>query len=378
MQNGQVVRDAQTWYLQRRPEILRLFERQIYGRSPGRPEDQWFELVETSGDALEGKAIRKQVSVHLTKNADGPKIDLLMYLPASAAKKVPVFLCFSFFSLQRVMDDPAIHLQQEWRPDHTRHEGSVRAKSKSFQIDEVISRGYGIAVIYYGQIDPDFDGGLPYGVRAGYLPTGKTTLDPDGWGTIGAWAWGASRALDYLQTDAQVDGKRVAIMGHSRLGKTALWAGANDTRFAMVVACSSGRGGASLARRDFGESIGDLAQRFGYQFCGNFQKYSHHENDMPVDTHELLGLIAPRPLYLATASEDLHSDPRGEFEAAIAAGPIYSLLGAKPLEVLDPPPLDAAVMDDIGYHCHTGKHEVTALDWKHILEFADLKFGQAQ
>jgi hypothetical protein len=232
--------------------------------------------------------------------------------------------------------------------------------------------------MYYGQIDPDFDGGLPYGVRDAYLPPGEKAFAADEWGTIAAWAWGASRAMDYLQTDPQVDGRRVAIMGHSRLGKTTLWTGANDIRFAMVVACSSGRGGASLARRDYGESIGDLAQRFGYQFCGNFQKYARHENDMPVDTHELLGLIAPRPLYLATASEDLHSDPRGEFEAAIAAGPIYKLLGARPLEVLDPPPLDAAVMDDIGYHCHAGKHEVTALDWKHILEFADLKFGGSQ
>ena len=259
--------------------------------------------------------------------------------------------------------------------DHTRHPGEIREKSTSYRIDEVLKHGYGIAVIYYAQIDPDFAGGLPYGVRANYLPPGQEAFAPDQWGTIAAWAWGASRAMDYLQTDPQVDGSRIAIMGHSRLGKTALWTGAMDTRFAMVVACSSGRGGASLARRDFGESIGDLAQRFGYQFCGNFQKYAGHENDMPVDTHELLGLIAPRPLYLATASEDLHSDPRGEFEAAVAAGPIYSLLGARPLRVLDPPPLDTAVMDDIGYHCHTGKHEVTPLDWQHILEFADLKFG---
>jgi hypothetical protein len=377
LQNGQPVRDAQTWYSQRRPEILRMFESQIYGRAPGHPADESFEVFENNPNALDGKAIRKQITVHLSKQMDGPKIDILMYLPAHATGKVPVFLCFNFFPLQRVLDDRAIRLQDEWMRDHTRHPGQAREKSKSYQIDEVLKHGYGIAVIYYAQIDPDFDGGLPYGVRAAYLPPGEKAFAPDQWGTIATWAWGASRAMDYLQTDPQVDGSRIAIMGHSRLGKTALWTGAIDTRFAMVVACSSGRGGASLARRDFGESIGDLAQRFGYQFCGNFQKYAGHETDMPVDTHELLGLIAPRPLYLATASEDLHSDPRGEFEAAVAAGPIYSLLGARPLEVLDPPPLDKAVMDDIGYHCHTGKHEVTPLDWKHILEFADLKFGSS-
>jgi hypothetical protein len=208
-----------------------------------------------------------------------------------------------------------------------------------------------------------------------YANAGQTQLAPDEWGTIAAWAWGASRAMDYLQTDPQVDGSRIAIMGHSRLGKTALWTGASDPRFALVVACSSGRGGASLARRNFGESIGDLGLRYGYQFDGNFQKYGAHPTTMPVDTHELIGLVAPRPLYLATASLDLHSDPRGEFEAAVAAGPIYELLGERGLGTNVWPPLDTSIGEDIGYHCHTGKHEVTPLDWKLILQFADRKFG---
>ena len=374
LENGKPVRDSKTWFEQRRPEIYRLFETEIYGKAPPRPADESFEVAESSDDALGGKAIRKQVEIHLNSQADGPKIDMLMYLPAGASKPVPVFLCFTFFPLQTVMDDPAIRLQEGWRPDHTRGP-TTRSTSTSFQIDEVLAHGFGIAVLYYSQIDPDFAGGLTHGIRAMYLPAGHTAFAPDEWGSIAAWAWGASRAMDYLQTDPQVDGKRIAIMGHSRLGKTALWTGASDTRFAMVVACSSGRGGASLARRNYGESIGDLALHFPYQFCGNFQKYANHENDMPVDTHELLGLIAPRPLYLATASLDLHSDPRGEFEAAVAAGPIYRLLGGRPLEVNDPPLLDTAVMDDIGYHCHTGKHEVTPFDWKMILKFADVKFG---
>ena len=195
-----------------------------------------------------------------------------MYLPANAEGRVPLFLCFSFFPLQRVSDDPTIRLQDEWDRDHTRHPGKIRENSPSFPIEEILKHGYGFAAIYYSQIDPDFAAGLPFGVRAAYLPAGQTRFAPDQWGTIAAWAWGASRAMDYLQTDPQVDPMRIAIMGHSRLGKTALWTGAADPRFAMVVACSSGRGGASLARRNYGESIGDLGLHFGYQFCGNFQK----------------------------------------------------------------------------------------------------------
>jgi len=371
--DGRPVRDARTWFGERRPEIFRLFESEIYGKAPGRPAEESFEIAESSDDALKGAARRKQVVIHLSGAANGPAVDMLMYLPAHYTERVPLFLCMSFFPLQRVSDEPAIRLQDEWDRNHARQPGKLRANSPSFPIQEILGRGYGFAVIYYSQIDPDFDGGLPQGVRAAYLPPGKTRPASDEWGTIAAWAWGASRAMDYLQTDPDVDPARIAIMGHSRLGKTALWTGAADPRFAMVVACSSGRGGASLARRNFGESIGDLGQRYGYQFCGNFQKYGAHVTDMPVDSHELLGLIAPRPLYLATASLDLHSDPTGEFEAAVAAGPIYQLLGARGLETIAPPPLDTAIMHDIGYHCHTGKHEVTALDWAKILQFADLK-----
>jgi hypothetical protein len=375
LNDGEIVKDSQTWFERRRPEILSAFEHEIYGRAPGRPEGESFEVVET-GAAFGGTAIRKQIVVHLGPSAGDRKLDAVLYLPAGATKPSPVILCFSFYPLQWATQDPAVKIQYDW--DLSTHR--VPAKNnpdiaRSFHIDWVLAHGYGIAIIYYQQIDPDSAAGLPKGIRAAYLPPGETKPHPDEWGTISAWAWGASRTLDYLQTDPQVDGSRVAIMGHSRLGKTALWTGAIDPRFAMVIACSSGRGGASLARRNYGESIGDLAQRFSWQFCGNFQKYAHHETDMPVDSHELIGLIAPRPIFLATASLDLHSDPMGEWDAAVAAGPIYEMLGKRGLEAVSPPPLDVAIMHDIGYHCHTGKHEVTPLDWQHILQFADLHFG---
>jgi hypothetical protein len=376
LSDGEAVKDARTWMSRRRPEILGLFEREIYGQAPGRPEGESFEVVE-HGEAFGGTAQRKQIVVHLGQG--DRKFNVVLYLPAAAQKPVPVILCFSFYPLQWATQDPAVKMQYD-RDLYTRRiaPGNNPNIAKSFHIDWVLAHGYGIAIVYYQEIDPDFAGGLTNGVRAGYLPAGQTNLNPDQWGTIAAWAWGASRAMDYLQTDAQVDGGRVAIMGHSRLGKTALWTGAIDPRFSMVFACSSGRGGASLARRNFGESIGDLAQRYGYQFCGNFQKYAHHEIDMPVDSHELIGLIAPRPIFLATASHDLHYDPMGEWYAAIAAGPIYELLGKQGLGTVSPPALDSAIMHDIGYHCHSGKHEVTALDWQHILQFADMHWGSAK
>lgn len=378
LNDGETVKDSQTWFSRRRPEILSEFEHEIYGRAPGRPAGESFEVVE-SGPAFGGKAVRKQIVVHLGPKPKDRKINVVLYLPAVAQRPSPVILCFSFYPLQWVTQDPAVQAQYDWDEfTHRIPPGNNPNIAKSFHIDWVLAHGYGIAIIYYQEIDPDFAGGLTHGVRADYLRPGTTTLERDEWGTIAAWAWGASRAMDYLQTDSEVDGSRIAIMGHSRLGKSALWTGAIDPRFAMVFACSSGRGGASLARRNFGESIGDLAQRYGYQFCGNFQKYAHHETEMPVDSHELIGLIAPRPIYLGTASLDLHSDPTGEWDAAVAAGPIYQLLGKRGLEAVSPPPPDVAIMHDIGYHCHTGKHQVTELDWQHILEFADMHWGPAK
>jgi hypothetical protein len=374
--NGQPVQDAKTWYDQRRPEILKLFEMNVYGRAPGRPEGESFEVFESNAPAFSGKAIRRQVTIHFAGRKEG--LDILMYLPANPSKPVPLFLCLSFQPLQLVMDDPAIRLQDSWDREHVRHPGSKRAQSPAFEIDQVLDHGFGIAVIYYCQIEPDFAGGLPYGVRSMYLPAGHSDVQPDEWGSVAAWAWGASRAMDYLQTDPQVDARHIAIMGHSRLGKTAMWTGASDTRFAMVIACSSGRGGASLSRRNFGETVANLTKKYGYQFCANYRGYANHIADLPVDSHELLGLIAPRPVYLATASLDLHSDPMGEFQAAVAAGPIYQLLGASGLGVDGMPSLDVPIMHDIAFHCHTGKHEVTPFDWQQILKFADMKLKPSE
>jgi hypothetical protein len=372
--NGDRVRDPQTWMEKRRPEIFRAFEAEFYGRSPERPRDLHWEVTE-SGRWLDGKAIRKQVTVYFSAKKDGPRENILIYLPADAKGPVPVFLCLNFTGNQRVSSDPAIELPMLWNREHTqqtRAPESSRADSPGWPVEKILARGYGLATIFYQEIDPDFAGGLPYGVRALYLKPGQTEPAPDEWGTISAWGWGLSRAMDYLETDRAVDAKRVGIVGYSRLGKTVLWAGARDTRFAAVFAGGSGEGGAALARRNYGETVKDMNARFLYQFAKNHAKYDD-PSTLPFDSHELLALLAPRPFYLATAEEDRWSDPRGEFLAAIAAGPVYKLFGKHGLDTDQMPAVGQSIMRDIGIHYRPGKHEQTAYEWDQYLAFADMR-----
>ena len=377
LKNGKPVRDARTWYSKRRPEIIEMFETQQYGRAPGRPADESFEIVDPGTPALNGKAIRKQVTIYLAKEKAGPSIDLLIYLPAAASKPVPMFFSINFGVVQNAVDDPGIKPETAWDPKtNTRTTPPAGRGFGRINAEALLDAGFGVATYYYGDVDPDYPAGFPNGIRARYLKPGQTDRAADDWGSIAAWAWGMSRVEDYFETDKSIDAKRVVIHGVSRLGKTVMWAGAHDQRFAAVIASCSGEGGAALSHRNYGETIAHLTAptRFPYQFAANYAKYGGFPDKAPMDANLLIALIAPRPLLLQTGSSDSWSDPKGEFLAAVAAGKVYRLLGKEDLGTDMWPDAGQPIFHDLSYYMHEGGHGMVASDWGIYLEFLKKTF----
>jgi hypothetical protein len=376
--DGTRITAAAEWKSKRRPELLKLFETEVYGRAPREKPKLGFHIDSEDRNALGGKGVRKEVTILVSTSRGKLPLHLLLYAPKSE-RAVPAFLGLNFLGNQSAHTDPEIRMSDAWisgKPEsgiinHNATEASRGAEASRWQIDEVIGRGYAVATMCCGDIDPDFDDGFQNGVHPLFYREGQSKPQPEEWGTIAAWAWGLSRALDYLETDKLIDAKHVAVIGHSRLGKTALWAAATDLRFAIAISNNSGCGGAALSKRIFGETVGMINEHFPHWFCGNFHKYSGHEGQLPVDQHELIALIAPRPVYVASASQDKHADPRGEFLSARAADPVYRLFGLAGVGTDDMPPVDRPIGDAIHYHIRTGKHDITAYDWQQYLDFAD-------
>jgi hypothetical protein len=374
--NGTPVPDSRSWFEKRRPEIVKLFEENQYGRMPGRPGDMSFDVFDRATPAFEGKAVRRQATIYFTRDKSGPSVDVLLYLPANVGGPVPVLLNAGFAANNLAVSDPGVKVGWNFDPAKKQRVPAVPGKFNFGGIDvvSVIDRGFGLATVNYGDFDPDSPAGLPFGVRSLYLKQGQTAPAPEEWGAISAWAWGLSRVLDYLETDKAVDARRVALMGVSRLGKTVLWTAAHDTRFALVIASCSGEGGASLSRRNYGETIKHLVEptRYPYQFCANYGKYADRVDQFPVDAHMLLALIAPRPVLLQTGDTDRWSDPKGEFLAAVAATPVFKLLDKEGIDPGQMPPAGTPILNTLGYFMHAGGHGPMPSDWVQFFKFMEL------
>ena len=383
-EDGSAVKTASDWEKIRRPEILGLFEQNVYGKVPDGDYIQSNEVLIHEQNALGGKADRYEIKISIEKNERVLSFNLLVYLPADAKAAVPVFMGCNFNGNHTIHPDPGILVTESWvrNREETKvsnnqaNELSRGMSASRWPVEMILERGYGLATIYYGDIDPDYDDSFQNGAHPLFYGPGQERPEDDEWGSIAAWAWGLSRAMDYLVSWEAIDPGRVIVIGHSRLGKTSLWAGASDERFAMVVSNNSGCGGAALSRREFGETVKRINTSFPHWFCRNFHDYNTRVSELPVDQHMLIALMAPRPVYIASAEEDRWADPRGEYLSGFHAAVIYNLYKPTMLD-FDSPEIDSPVNDTrIAYHIRSGGHNVTKFDWKQYLDFADRNLAE--
>ncbi len=371
--DGQKVTSAKIWAQKRRPELLKLVEEIQFGKMPAPLSEMSFNVFDKGTLAFGGKAIRKQVTVYFTKDTSDYKMNLLIYLPTSVKKPAPLLLSISFAAYNQVIDDTGLLVGNIWSREGKKVKADKPSAFGKLNVAQFLEAGIGFAIVYYGDIEPDFKDGIKYGIRSKYLKTGQNDVAENEWGAISVWAWGLSRAMDYFQTDKQIDSKRVALQGASRLGKTVLWAGIHDTRFKMVIASISGEGGAALARRNYGETAQHITDpsRYLYQFAPKYHTYASNLNNLPFDAHALVALMAPRPLLLQTGSTDYWSDPKGEFLSAIAATPVYQLFKKQGPATSEMPKANdtSLLMNDLGYYMHEGGHTVLPTDWTHFIAY---------
>lgn len=372
--DGKLIKTPLEWEILQRPRILQLFEQNVYGRYPDELNDIHYKTIGVA-NALNGKAVRKEVTIFFTSGDSGPSMTVLLYLPKRAKEKVPVFVGLNFQGNHTIQKDTGITVTEHWKSLHPAVLFFERGQQeKRWPVEEVIAAGYGVATAWYEDLEPDQPEGWRTGIRTSLQQ--ELNIKPEEWGAIGAWAWGLSRMMDYLETDTQVLATQVVLTGHSRLGKAALWAGANDKRFAIVVSNNSGEGGAALARRNFGETVDRINASFPHWFIEKYKSYNGAVDKLPVDQHMLLALIAPRPLYVASAVEDTWADPKGEFLSAKEAGKVYALYGLKGIEQEEQPAVNTPVGNVVRYHVRTGKHDMLIYDWKQYISFANKFFSR--
>jgi len=380
MENGMPVQTESAWVHFRRPELLEMFTHQMYGAVPDGQVSVSAEVLSEEDGLMDGMARSKQVVLRFTREGSdsSAEVHVLIYSPITE-KAVPAFLGLNFYGNHAITADKGVRISTAWMRDnpsqgvvnHRATEASRGGRSSRWPIETIMKRGYGLVTAYYGDIDPDFDDGWKNGIHPLFYRQRQQAPEVHQWGSIAAWAWGLSRILDHLELEPLIDHHRIAVMGHSRLGKTALWAGATDPRFAMVISNNSGCGGAALSRRAYGETVRQINSSFPHWFCDAFTRFNDRESVLPFDQHQLIALMAPRPVYVASAVEDQWADPKGEFLSAKHASEVYRLLGVRGIEVDQMPDLNHPVGSRVRFHIRSGKHDVTDYDWEQYLRFAD-------
>ncbi len=375
MLDGTKVTTKEQWLQKRRPELKQLFQHYMYGYFPPKPKKMAFKVERLDPKALAGKATLKEITIAFGPPGT-PKIHLMLFVPNNRKGPAPVFLGMNFHGNHTLVKDPKVPLPVAWVPQNSPGAKNNRATDAGrgkqldvFAIEQTIDRGYAVATFYCGDVDPDRPD-----VREGIQPHLRKPSEKEGphdWGTIAAWAWGLQRAVDYLVTDGDIDAARIIIVGHSRLGKTALLAAAFDERVALAIPHQAGCGGTAPSRGKIGESVKQINDRFPHWFNGAFKEFNEKPDRLPFDQHFLVALMAPRPVLLSNAVEDSWANPAGQFQVLKAAEPVYRLLGAGSVAVKEMPPEGKLVDPKLGYYIRAGKHSMTPQDWKIFADFAD-------
>lgn len=393
--DGTKVDSNETWTSKRRPEVLNLMADHVYGQVPNVEIPVTFRVTK-QWDVFDGFASAREVEITFGEGASVVTASLLLYVPKPALDRdetthqpVPCFLGLNFNGNHTIQPDPTIAVTMSWvrkrknkAADEHKNEASEidrGSASDRWPIETILKSGFAVGTMYYGDVDPDFDDKFRNGIHPLFHIVNdktSTTRSPqkNEWGSIGAWAWSLSRAADYLETEPAIDSKKLAVIGHSRLGKTSLWAGAMDDRFQVVISNDSGCGGAAISRRRVGESVKRINTVFPHWFCDQFAEYNDREDQLPVDQHSLIALIAPRAVYVASASEDQWADPAGEYESLVAASSVFELFENPAVLPIQPFANRPVRFGRIGYHMREGKHDITPYDWKHYIEFANEQF----
>lgn len=351
--SGMIVQDTEMWQSVRRPEIIEDFRAHVYGRMPpGQPENLRFVITEENRDAVDGLATCREVDIYFSGPGGEGKIHLVLFVPNGITDPVPVFLLILHRS-QQIMDPSGDHEKDFW------------------PVKMIIERGYATATFHVSDLAEDDPNTWRDGVCS-LFPDYCSENRGDHWGAIAIWAWGAIRGMDYLTTDRDIDPNRVAVIGHSRGGKSALWAGAEDERFSLVISNESGCTGAAVARRRKGEKVRTINRRFPHWFAPNYNLYNNREYALPVDQHMLISLMAPRRVYVSSAERDGWADPEGEFLSCVHAEPVYKLFGLRGLDTAVMPETDQPIHNGyIAYHIRKGRHDLKEQDWEYFLDYTD-------